>query len=303
MPMKYKRQTPTVIRSGYTNCTRKYTMNSYRYKVRIRKPEARVQMPKADISTSYNLNIIILLSSYPFISLINCPWLLFVIILLSSSFMALSGFLFIYIIIAINYWIRDVIREYTKKYEVLIIMLFIVFLVFVFSEGLLFLSFFWVFFHSSCSPATEDGIYVPDPCELTYTNTLLLSNAALSLGCTFICREAVLSIDEFGGNISIISFILAWTFISLQIKEFHTLAFYINDSIFGSIFFFLTGLHFFHVIVGIILIGIILCSFPLTIPRLTFYVLPFHLYYNLQLIYWHFIELLWLFIYIILYSY
>ena len=184
----------------------------------------------------------------------------FIIILLSYSFMALSGFLFIYIIIAINYWIRDVIREYTKKYEVLIIMLFIVFLVFVFSEGLLFLSFFWVFFHSSCSSAAEDplGIYVPDPID-------------------------------------------AWTFISLQIKEFHTLAFYINDSIFGSLFFFLTGLHFFHVIVGIILIGIILCNFPLTIPRLPIYVLPFHLYYNLQLIYWHFIELLWLFIYIILY--
>jgi len=49
------------------------------------------------------------------------------------------------------------------------------------------------------------------------------------------------------------SFILAWTFITLQIKEFRNMAFYINDSIFGSIFFFLTGLHFFHVIVGIIL--------------------------------------------------
>ena len=36
------------------------------------------------------------------------------------------------------------------------------------------------------------------------------------------------------------------------------MAFYINDSIFGSIFFFLTGLHFFHVVVGIILISIIL---------------------------------------------
>ena len=106
--------------------------------------------------------------------------------------MALSGFLFIYIIIAINYWIRDVIREYTKKYEVLIIMLFIVFLVFVFSEALLFLSFFWVSFHTTCSPAAQDGIYVPDPCELTYTNTLLLSNAALSLGCAFICREAII---------------------------------------------------------------------------------------------------------------
>ena len=28
----------------------------------------------------------------------------------------------------------------------------------------------------------EEGLYVPDLCELTYTNTLLLSNAALSLG-------------------------------------------------------------------------------------------------------------------------
>lgn len=174
-----------------------------------------------------------------------------------------------------------------------------VFLIFVFSEGLLFLSFFWVSFHSSCSPVAQDGIYVPDPCELTYTNTLLLSNAALSLGCAFICREAANSDTDFSTS----SFILAWTFISLQIKEFHTLAFYINDSIFGSIFFFLTGLHFFHVIVGIILIRIIICIFPLTIPRLPIYVLPFHLYYNLQLIYWHFIELLWLFIYIILYSY
>ena len=36
------------------------------------------------------------------------------------------------ILIVINYWIKDVIREYIKKYEVLIIMLFIVFLIFIF---------------------------------------------------------------------------------------------------------------------------------------------------------------------------
>ena len=87
-------------------------------------------------------------------------------------------------------------------------------------------------------------------------------------------------------------------FILFLLFQFRNMAFYINDSIFGSIFFFLTGLHFFHVIVGIILIGIILCI--VSLPQR---ILPFHLYYNLQLIYWHFIELLWLFIYIILYSY
>ena len=59
-------------------------------------------------------------------------------------------------------------------------MLFIVFLIFVFSEGMLFLSFFWASFHSSLTDIVEEGLYVPDLCELTYTNTLLLSNAALS---------------------------------------------------------------------------------------------------------------------------
>ena len=48
------------------------------------------------------------------------------------------------ILIVINYWIKDVIREYIKKYEVLIIMLFIVFLIFIFSEGILFVSLFWI---------------------------------------------------------------------------------------------------------------------------------------------------------------
>merc|ERR1712212_796606 len=209
--------------------------------------------------------------------------------------MALSGFLFIYMVIAINYWIRDVIREYTKKYEVLIIMLFIVFLVVVFSEALLFLSFFWVSFHATCSPAAQDGIHGADPCELTYTNTLLLSNAALSLGCTFNFREN----NQGNQHILIISFILSLTFIILEIKEFHNVGFYINDSIFMNVFFFLTGLHFLHVIVGIVLIGIVLCITPIN-PVIF---VSFHFYYNLQLIYWHFVELLWLFIYIIFYSY
>ena len=107
------------------------------------------------------------------------------------------------ILIVINYWIKDVIREYIKKYEVLIIMLFIVFLILVFSEGMLFLSFFSALFHSSLTDIVEEGLYVPDLCELTYTNTLLLSNAALSLGCTFIFREN----NQGNQHILIISFL------------------------------------------------------------------------------------------------
>merc|ERR1712039_1059604 len=145
-------------------------------------------------------------------------------------------------------------RELGIKYEVLLIIFFLVFLLFLVSEGLLFLSLFWTSFHSLCSPTLEswpgEVFYVPDPCELTFANTLLLSNAAISLGNAFI--NLGLS-SQFLIFFSLFSFILTWTFISLQIKEFWIMGLSIVDSVYSSLFFFLTGLHFFHLLVGLFL--------------------------------------------------
>ena len=62
-------------------------------------------------------------------------------------------------------------RELVKKYEILLIIFFLVFLIFLISEGLLFVSFFWTSFHSLSSPTLRtcppEGFYLPDPCELT----------------------------------------------------------------------------------------------------------------------------------------
>merc|ERR1712039_691667 len=131
-------------------------------------------------------------------------------------------------------------RELDIKYEVLLIIFFLVFLLFLVSEGLLFLSFFWTSFHSLCSPTLEswpgEVFYVPDPCELTFANTLLLSNAAISLGNAFI--NLGLS-SQFFIFFSLFSFILAWKFISLQIKEFWIMGLSIIDSVYSSLFFFL----------------------------------------------------------------
>merc|ERR1712013_548764 len=80
----------------------------------------------------------------------------------------------------------------------------------------------------------------------------LLSNSAVSLGSAYITRESLL----FFGSPHSASFVFAWTFLSLQIKEFRNLGFYVSDSVFGCVFFFLSGLHFFHVIVGLVLIGL-----------------------------------------------
>merc|ERR1712010_236316 len=224
-------------------------------------------------------------ASGPFCLLVNSPWLLvfaLLIFFLSLSFFNLccwkgiyfSNFsnaiydyhflfccenldlvflhLFFGLIISFHFWFRDLLRELNKKYEVLLIILFLVFLLFLVSEGLLFVSFFWTSFHSLSSPSLGiwpgEGFYVPDPCELTFANTLLLSNAAVSLGNAFISLEISSSFLIF---FSLFSFILAWTFVSLQIKEFRIMGLSINDSVYSSVFFFLTGLHFFHLVVGL----------------------------------------------------
>lgn len=212
------------------------------------------------------------ISCSPFCLLTNSPWpfllsciLLAVIISginiywwksIQYSYSNLVVFigLFIIFLVYLHFWFRDILRELVKKYEILLLVLYMVFFLFVLSEALLFVSFFWASFHSSSSPSLSlwpsEGFYIPDPCELTFTNTLLLSNAAVSLGGAFVSIEISLSSFPY---YSLTSIILACTFISLQIKEFRIMGLSINDSVYSSIFFFITGLHFFHLLVGLII--------------------------------------------------
>merc|ERR1712206_8863 len=153
------------------------------------------------------------LASDSFCFLINSSWLL--VFALCLFFLSLSAFnlycwkgihfswsldlilaaTFFGLLISLHFWFRDLLREFYKKYELLLMVLFLVFLLFLLSEGLLFLSFFWASFleHSLSSPSLGvwpgEGFYVPDPCELTFANTLLLSNAAVSLGGAFVSLE------------------------------------------------------------------------------------------------------------------
>merc|ERR1711988_890294 len=165
----------------------------------------------------------------------------------------------------------------------------------------------WASFHSLSSPSggvwPGEGFYVPDPTELTFANTLLLSNAAVSLGGAFLSLEISSSLIIF---FSLFSFILALTFISLQIREFRIMGLNINDSVYGSVFFFLTGLHFFHLVIGLFLLSLFFWACTFSFKKNYFKNLRIsevHLFYNLQLFYWHFLEILWLFIFMVLYLY
>merc|ERR1712083_816621 len=203
----------------------------------------------------------------------NSPWLL--IFALCVFFLSISGFslncwkgihfswsnsllvfpfLFFGLILSFHFWFRDLLREFAIKYEILLMVLFLLFFLFLVSEALLFISFFWASFHSLSSLTLGicpvEGFYLSDPSELTFANTLLLSNAAVSLGGAFISLEIS---SQFLIFFSLFSFILAWTFVSLQIKEFRVMGLSINDSVSSCLFFFLTGLHFFHLLLGLFL--------------------------------------------------
>merc|ERR1712241_928892 len=197
-------------------------------------------------------------ASGPFCLLLHSPWPLVFALCLFELFLSFLNlycwkglhfswsnslffiFIIVFLIFAFLFWFRDLLRELDKKYEVLLICLFLLLA----SEALLFISFFWGSFHSFSSPTLGvcfgEGFYLPDPCELTFANTLLLSNAAVSLGGAFVSLEISSQLLIF---FSLFSFILAWTFISLQIKEFRIMGLSINDSVYSSLFFFLTGLH------------------------------------------------------------
>merc|ERR1711959_856972 len=127
-------------------------------------------------------------ASGPFCFLVNSPWLLVFILLVFSLFISafnlycwkgihfsfsldlLLLFFFFGLIISFHYWFRDLLRELLKKYEILLIILFLGFFLFLVSEALLFVSFFWASFHSSSSPSLGvwpgEAFYVPDPMEL-----------------------------------------------------------------------------------------------------------------------------------------
>merc|ERR1712137_202423 len=109
-------------------------------------------------------------ASGTFCFLINSSWLLiFSLIIISFIFVGFNIYCWtgihfswnnILIFIHLNFgfiysfhiWSRDLLRELYKKYEVLLMVFFILFAGFLVSEALLFISFFWTSFHSLSSP-------------------------------------------------------------------------------------------------------------------------------------------------------
>nr|AML25762.1 cytochrome c oxidase subunit III [Scolytinae sp. BMNH 1274287] len=174
-------------------------------------------------------------------------------------------------------------------------------ILFIISEIFFFFAFFWAFFHSSLSPTIELGLNWPpkeinpfNPLEIPLLNTLIL----LTSGLTVTWAHHSLMENNFKQALQglTLTVLLGIYFSILQGFEYIEAPFSIADSVYGSTFFMTTGLHGLHVIVG---------STFLLVCLIRLYKNHFssthHFGFEAAAWYWHFVDVVWLFLYISIY--
>nr|QTC08167.1 cytochrome c oxidase subunit III [Parachauliodes japonicus] len=201
-------------------------------------------------------------------------------------------------------WWRDITREGTYQgHHTLIVTTGLRWgmILFIVSEVFFFISFFWAFFHSSLSPSIELGAIWPptgvtpfNPLQIPLLNTAIL----LTSGVTVTWAHHSLMEGNFTQTIQGLFFtvILGIYFTLLQGYEYNEASFTIADAVYGSTFYMATGFHGLHVIIGttfllICLIRQINCHFSSN----------HHFGFEAAAWYWHFVDVVWLFLYISIY--
>nr|UBN08744.1 cytochrome c oxidase subunit 3 [Geoscapheus woodwardi] len=174
-------------------------------------------------------------------------------------------------------------------------------ILFIISEVFFFISFFWAFFHSSLSPTIEIGSLWPpigiqpfNPLQIPLLNTAIL----LSSGVTVTWAHHGLLENNYNQTFQglLLTIMLGIYFTALQAYEYLEASFSIADSVYGSTFFMATGFHGLHVIIG--------TTFLLTcfLRHLSYHFSSNHHFgFEAAAWYWHFVDVVWLFLYISIY--
>lgn len=210
----------------------------------------------------------------------------------------------IIILLTIFQWWRDISREGTfQGLHTLAVTLGLRWgiILFIVSEIFFFISFFWAFFHRSLSPTIELGIIWPpigilpfNPFHIPLLNTSIL----LASGVTVTWAHHSLIEKNHSQALQSLFFtvILGIYFSILQAYEYIESPFTIADNIYGSTFFIATGFHGLHVLIGTSFLLICLIR-----HINNHFSNKHHFGFEAAAWYWHFVDVVWLFLYISIY--
>ena len=208
-------------------------------------------------------------------------------------------------------WWRDVIIEANSGDHTPVVQLHHRYgmILFIASEVMFFVAWFWAYFDASLYPGeaiqfsrTEltgghwppDGIETFDPWHLPLINTLIL----LTSGTTVTWAHHALLEDnreELKWGL-ILTVGLGALFTVFQVYEYQHAAFGFSGHIYGATFFMATGFHGFHVIVGTIFL--LVCLLRAINGGFT---PKQHFGFEAAAWYWHFVDVVWLFLFVVIY--
>jgi cytochrome c oxidase subunit III len=212
-------------------------------------------------------------------------------------------------------WWRDVIKEAHKGDHTPVVSIHLRYgmIMFIASEVMFFVAWFWAFFDASlftgeaiqsARVAETGGVWPPkgvdvfDPWHLPLVNTLIL----LTSGTTVTwAHHALLNNDRQGLKWGLIcTIVLGALFTAVQAYEYAHAAFaFGRDSggnIYSSTFFMATGFHGFHVLIGTLFL--IVCLFRALAGHFT---PKQHFGFEAAAWYWHFVDVVWLFLFVCIY--
>lgn len=202
------------------------------------------------------------------------------------------------------FWWKDVIREsvveraHTKIVE---IGLRYGVALFIFSEVMFFFAFFWAFFGAAFFPPEAIGykwppenIHTIPAFDLPFLMTMIL----LLSGCTVTwAHHAILEGKQREMARALgLTVILGFVFLCFQVYEYAHAHFGFTDGIFPTTFFMATGFHGFHVFIGTVFLGV--CWLR---ARKGHFTAERHFGFEAAAWYWHFVDVVWLFLFVSIY--
>nr|BAP90262.1 cytochrome oxidase subunit 3 [Tropiocolotes tripolitanus] len=201
-------------------------------------------------------------------------------------------------------WWRDIVREstfqghHTKPVQKSLRYGMVLFIT---SEVFFFLGFFWAFYHASLAPTPEIGSTWPptgitplNPFEVPLLNTAVLLASGVTV--TWTHHSIMTGNRKESTQALLLTILLGLYFTALQAAEYHEAPFTLADAVYGSTFFVATGFHGLHVIIGTTFLAVCLLrhmKFHFTTKH--------HFGFEAAAWYWHFVDVVWLFLYISIY--
>ena len=168
-------------------------------------------------------------------------------------------------------------------------------LLFICSEIMIFGAFFTAYFFVRVvghAPWPANGTELPK--LVAGFNTFILISSSFTI---HFAQESIKRNNRFGLKLGMVAtFLLGLTFLFIQINEYWHIGFSPQDSAQGSVFYGLTGLHGAHVTIGLMLLAMV------TIRSFRgHYSAEAHRGMEVPGIYWHFVDVMWIIVFLSVY--